>query len=149
MAAEGKFMHKILEEALRDPTILAAAKKFSKRGEFLIYGVAGAQKILTAASAYELKPRPMIILVSDREKISAWRDDLNELSGAEVVELPEMDLVDVNASTVGLERQAKRLEILARLLRGEKIIVLATVAAAVKKDFSRQDFLKSQLLIEV
>jgi len=138
-----------LEEALRDTTILEAAKKFSKRGEFLIYGVAGSQKVLPVAAAYELKPRPMIILIGDREKISAWRDDLAELSSAEVVELPEMDLVDVNASAVGLERQAKRLEILSQLLRGEKIIVLATAAAAVKKDFSRQDFLKSQLRIEV
>ena len=143
-------MHKILEEALLDATILEAAKKFSKCGEFLIYGVAGAQKVLPVAAAYELNPRPMIILVSDREKISAWRDDLSEfLPNAEVVELPELDLIDVNASTIGIERQAKRLEILARLLRGEKIIVLATTAAAVKKDFSRQDFLKLQMRVEV
>ena len=143
-------MNKILEEALRDTTILEAAKKFSKRGEFLIYGVMGAQKVLPVAAAYELNPRPMIILVSDREKISSWRDDLAELSpSAEVVELPELDLVDVQASTVGIERQAKRLEILARLLRGENLIVLATAAAAVKKDFSRQDFLKLQMRVEV
>ena len=142
-------MHNILEEALRDEMIREAAKKFSKRGEFMIYGVAGAQKVLAVAAAYELNPRPMIILVSEREKISEWRDDLSELTNAEVVELPELDLVDVNASTVGLERQAKRLEILARLLRGEKIIVLATAASAVKKDFSRQDFLSFQLRLEV
>ncbi len=142
-------MHNILEEALRDEMIREAAKKFSKRGEFMIYGVAGTQKVLAVAAAFELSPRPMIILVSEREKISEWRDDLSELTRAEVVELPELDLVDVNASTVGLERQAKRLEILARLLRGEKIIVLATAAAAVKKNFSRQDFLNFQLRVEV
>ncbi|MBQ7723415.1 MAG: DEAD/DEAH box helicase, partial [Selenomonadaceae bacterium] len=142
-------MHKILEEALHDTTILNVAKRFSKGGEFLIYGVTGSQKVLPVAAAYELKPCPMIILVSDREKISAWHDDLVELSGAEIVELPELDLVDVNASAVGIERQSKRLEVLARLLRGEKIIVLATAMAAVKKDFSRQDFLKLQLRVEV
>ena len=142
-------MHKILEEALHDTTILNVAKRFSKGGEFLIYGVTGSQKVLPVAAAYELKPRPMIILVSDREKISAWHDDLVELSGAEIVELPELDLVDVNASAVGIERQSKRLEVLARLLRGEKIIVIATAMAAVKKDFSRQDFLKLQLRVEV
>ena len=125
-------MHKILEEALHDTTILNVAKKFSKGGEFLIYGVTGSQKVLPVAAAYELKPCPMIILVSDREKISAWHDDLVELSSAEIVELPELDLVDVNASAVGIERQSKRLEVLARLLRGEKIIVLATAVAAVK-----------------
>ena len=143
-------MHKILEEALRDELISKSARRFSKRGEFLIYGVAGAQKVLPLAAAFELNPRPMIILVSGNEKISLWRDDLSELlPGVEVVELPELDLIDVNASTIGIERQAKRLEILSRLLRGEKFIVLASTVAAVKKDFSRQDFLKSQLRVEV
>ena len=142
-------MHKILEEALHDTTILEAAKKFSRRGEFLIYGVTGSQKVLPVAAAYELNPRPMIILVSDREKISAWHDDLTELSRAEVVELPELDLIDVNASTIGIERKSKRLEVLARLLRRENLIVLATTAAAVKKDFSRQDFLNLQLQLNI
>lgn len=143
-------MHKILEEALRDSTILNAAKKFYERGEFLIYGVAGTQKVLPTAAAYELNPRPTIILVSDREKISSWLDDLAELlPDVEVVELPELDLIDVQASTIGIERQAKRLEIISRLLRGEKLIVLVSALAAVKKDFSRQDFMKFQLRIEV
>ena len=71
------------------------------------------------------------------------------LPGVEVAELPELDLIDVQASTIGVERQAKRLEILARLLRGEKFIVISSTAAAVKKDFSRQDFLKFQLRVAV
>lgn len=143
-------MHIILKEALRDEIISAATKKFSEHGEFLIYGVSSSQKVLPTAAAFELNPRPTIILVSEREKISLWRDDLAELlPSAEVVELPELDLIDVKASTVGVERQAKRLEILARLLRGDKFIVLATAFAAVKKDFSRQDFLKFQLRVEV
>lgn len=143
-------MHKILEEALRDDMISAAAKKFSQRGEFLIYGVTGSQKVLPTAAAFQLNPRPFIILVSGREKISEWRDDLAEfLPDVEVVELPELDLVDVQASTIGVERQAKRFGILARLLRGEKFIVLASAVAAVKKDLSRQDFLKFQLRVEV
>lgn len=143
-------MHKILEEALRDEMIRMAANRFSERGEFLIYGVTGSQKVLTLAAAYNLSPRPMVILVSGREKISEWRDDLAEfLPSVEVVELPELDLVDVQASTIGVERQAKRLEVLARLLRGDKFIVMASTTAAVKKDLSRQDFLKFQLRLEV
>ena len=143
-------MHKILQEMLSDETILSATKKFSTHGEFLLYGLANSQKIAIAAAGFMIKPRPMIILVSDREKISAWRDDLAEfLPSVEVVELPELDLIDVKASTIGVERQAKRLEILAKLLRGEKFIVISSTAAAVKKDFSRQDFLKLQMRLEV
>lgn len=129
-------MHKLLTEALRDELIRDATKKFSRHGEFLIYGVAGTQKVLVTATVCELYPRPTIILVSEREKISEWKDDLNEfLPDVEVVELPELDLAEVQASTVGIERRALRFEILARLLRGEKIIVLATATAAVKKIF--------------
>ena len=143
-------MHKILEEVLRDEMIHTAAEKFSAHGEFLIYGVAGSQKTLLTAAAYALNPRPMIILLSGREKFAEWRDDFAELlPGVEVVELPELDLINVQASTMGVERQARRLEILSRLLRGEKFIVLASAFAAVKKDFSRQDFLKFQLRVEV
>lgn len=143
-------MHKVLEEALRDSSVLTAVKKFSMRGEFLVYGVAGSQKVLPVAAAYELNPRPMIILVSDRENISAWQNDLEEfLPAVEVVELPELDLIDVQASTIGIERQAKRLEIISRLMRGEKLIVLSSTVAAVKKDFSRQDLLLYQLRVEV
>lgn len=143
-------MHKILEETLRDEMIREAAKKFSQHGEFLIYGVTGSQKVLPTAAAYSLNPRPMVILLSGREKIPEWRDDLaGFLPDVEVVELPELDLIDVQASTIGVERQAKRLEILARLLRGEKFIVLASAIAAVKKDFSRQDFMKFQMRVEV
>lgn len=143
-------MHKILETTLGDEIIREAAKKFSKRGEFLLYGMAGTQKIMMTAAAYALNPRPTVILVSGKEKIAEWRDNFTELlPSVEVVELPELDLIDVKASTVGVERQAKRLEILARLLRGEKFIVLASAMAAVKKDFSRQDFLKFQLRVEI
>ncbi len=143
-------MHKILEEAMRDAMIREAAIKFSKRGEFVIYGVRGSQKVLQAAAAYTLNPRPMIILTAGREKIQEWLDDLAEfLPNVEVSELPELDLIDVQAGTIGLERQAKRLAILARLLRGEPLIVLASATAAVKKDLSRRDFLKFQLRIGV
>ncbi|MBE8955122.1 MAG: transcription-repair coupling factor [Quinella sp. 2Q5] len=143
-------MYRILEEALRDEQLAAAAEKFSKRGEHVIYGVAGAQKVLPLAAGFEHNPRPTIILVSEQEKISAWRDDLAELlPTVEVVELPELDLAPVQARAVGIERLSRRLEILARLLRGDKIIVLATALAAVKKDFSRADFLKFQLRVEV
>lgn len=142
-------MHKILEEALRDETIFKAAKKFSERGEFLLYGLASSQKIFMAAAAYSLQPRPTVIIISGREKFPEWQSDFAELlPGVEVVELPELDLINVNASAIGVERQAKRLEILSRLLRGDNFIVLASTTAAVKKDFSRQDFLNFQLSIE-
>ena len=142
-------MHEILQAALSDRTIFDAAETFSRRGEFLIYGVTGTQKFVTFAAAFAKNPRPTVILVSGQEKISAWKSDLSVLlPTAEIFELPELNLATVKASATGIERTARRLEIFARLMRGEKIIVFATAAAAVKKDFSQKDFLKFQFRVE-
>ena len=142
-------MHKILEAALRDEVIRDVASNFARHKEFLIYGLAGTQKAIAVAAAFAKNPRPTIILVSDRDKIPVWQEDLTELLPETAVEeLPELDLFDIRA-TAGVERRAQRLEILMRLYSGENFIVLATTTAAVKKDFSRKDFLNSQLKIEL
>ena len=142
-------MHKILETALHDEVIKDVAENFARHKEFLIYGLAGTQKAVAVAAAFAKNPRPTIILVSDREKIAAWQNDLTELlPDTAVLELPELDLFDIRA-TAGVERRAQRLQILMRLNAGENFIVLATTAAAVKKDFSRKDFSANQLKIEL
>ena len=145
----GGTMHKILETALHDEVIKDVAENFARHKEFLIYGLAGTQKAVAVAAAFAKNPRPTIILVSDREKIAAWQNDLTELlPDTAVLELPELDLFDIRA-TAGVERRAQRLQILMRLNAGENFIVLATTAAAVKKDFSRKDFSANQLKIEL
>ena len=142
-------MHKILETALHDEVIKDVAENFARHKEFLIYGLAGTQKAVAVAAAFAKNPRPTIILVSDREKIAAWQNDLTELlPDTAVLELPELDLFDIRA-TAGVERRAQRLQILMRLNAGENFIVLATTVAAVKKDFSRKDFSANQLKIEL
>lgn len=142
-------MHKILEAALRDEVVDNIAENFARRREFLIYGLAGTQKAVTLAAAYAKNPRPTVIIVSDREKIAAWQNDLAELlPDTAVAELPELDLFSIRG-TVGVEIRARRLEILLRLANAENFIVLATTTAAVKKDFSRQDFFNNRLKIEV
>ena len=143
-------MHKILQNLLNDENISDVADFFSHKKEFLIYGLSGSQKVATMAAMFAKNPRPTILVVESREKISEWQSDLSEfLPSVEIEELPELDLINVRADTVGIERRAKRLELLMRMLRGENLIVLATPAAIVKKDFSRKDFLNNQITIEV
>ncbi len=142
-------MHKILETVLRDEVIKDVAENFARHKEFLIYGLSGTQKAVAIAAAFAQNPRPTIIIVSDREKISEWQNDLAELlPDTAVEELPELDLFDIRA-TAGVERRAQRLEILMRLDNAEKFIVLATTTAAVKKDFSRKDFRANILKINL
>ena len=133
-------MNKILQTILKDETVKDIAANFARHKEFLIYGLSGTQKAVTIAAAFAKNPRPLIIIVSEREKISAWQDDLSALlPKTEIEELPELDLFSVRG-TVGIERKARRLELLSKVAGGQPVIILATAAAAVTKDFSRQNF---------
>ena len=142
-------MHKILSTILNDETMKDIAANFARHKEFLIYGLSGTQKAVTIAAAFAKNPRPTIIIVSEREKISAWQDDLTALlPKTEIEELPELDLFSVKG-TVGIERKARRLELLMKIASGQPVIILATATSAVKKDFSRQDFSQSQIKLEL
>ena len=142
-------MHKILQSIINEETVKDIAANFARHKEFLIYGLSGTQKAVTIAAAFAKNPRPTMIIVSDRTKISAWQEDLSALlPKTEIEELPELDLFSVRG-TVGIERKAKRLELLMKIAGGQPVIILATATAAVKKDFSRQDFSQSQIKLEL
>ena len=143
-------MKKILETLLKDEQIKDIAENFSRRKEFLIYGLSGVQKVAVIAAAYKKNPRPTIIVFDEREKISDWKNNLSEfLPNVEVVELPEVDLFPIRAEISGLERFAKRLEIFSRLAQGENFIVLSSATSAVKKDFSAENFSDAKISLKV
>ena len=143
-------MKKILETLLKDEQIKDIAENFSRRKEFLIYGLSGVQKVAVVAAAYKKNPRPTIIFFDEREKISDWKNNLSEfLPNVEVVELPEVDLFPIRAEISGLERFAKRLEIFSRLAQGENFIVLSSATSAVKKDFSAENFSDAKISLKV
>lgn len=142
-------MHEILETLLKEDAIKDVAENFSRRKEFSVFGLSGSQKAAIIAAAFEKNPRPVIIVTESREKISELQRDFAELlPGVNAEEIPEPDLAKIRAETVGLERRAKRLEIFMRLSAGQPEIILSAPAAAVAKDFSRRDFLRSQITIE-
>ena len=140
-------MNKILDLLLTDKNISTVVKNFSRREDFSISGLSGTAKIAVIAAAFRKNPQP-IIIIAEREKIPAWQSDLQEfLPNVEVLEFPEVDLFNVRAGVVGLERKAIRMDILTRLLNLENIIVLASPVAVVKKDFSRKNFFDVQIKI--
>lgn len=139
-------MREILESILADEKISETAKFFSRQGEVLVYGLSGSRKAAVVAASFMKNPCSTVIVVSGREKILSWQNDLSEfLPNIEVEELPEEYLFKVRAETIGLERAARRAEILARLSDGKPLIILATPAAVIKRGFSRKKFLESQL----
>ena len=142
-------MEKFLNLILADKNISIVAENFLRREDFAIAGLADTAKVAVIAAAFNKNPCPLII-IAEREKIPAWQSDLQEfLPNVEVAEFPEVDLFNVRAGVVGLERKARRLEILTRLLNHENIIVLASPVSIVKKDFSRQNFFDALIKIAV
>ena len=119
-------------------------------GRTLVYGLSGSQKHAIYASAFAASPRPTVVLVHSRESLEAWRENLRALlPDVAVLELPEIDAAaeDIQASARSLESTARRMDVLGRLLRGENLIVLATMAAAAAKGMSRGDFERLSLRI--
>ena len=82
----------------------------------------------------------------------SWQEDLTVLlPEADVYELPELDRIDFAApgAAKGLERSAQRMNIMARLLRHEPIIVLADIGAAAQKGLSTAEFSRAALSLRL
>ena len=120
--------------------------------QILAHGFAGSMKHAAAAAAYDSAPRPLAIVTSGREALRAWQEDLAALlPEADVYELPELDRMDFAApgAAKGLERSAQRMNILARLLRHEPIIVLADIGAAAQRGLSTAEFSRAALSLRL
>ena len=120
--------------------------------QILAHGFAGSMKHAAVAAAYDSAPRPLAIVTSGREALRAWQEDLASLlPEVDVYELPELDRIDFAApgAAKGLERSAQRMNILARLLRHEPIIVLADIGAAAQKGLSTAEFSRAALSLRL
>ena len=118
--------------------------------QILAHGFSGSMKHAATAAAYDGSPRPLA--TSGREALRAWREDLETLlPEADVYELPELDRMDFAAhgAAKGLERSAQRMNILARLLRHEPIIVLADIGAAAQRGLSTAEFSRAALSLRL
>ena len=120
--------------------------------QILAHGFSGSMKHAATAAAYDANPRPLAIVTSGREALRAWQEDLAALlPEADVYELPELDCMDFAAhgAAKGLERSAQRMNILARLLRCEPIIVLADIGAAAQRGLSTAEFSRAALSLRL
>ncbi|SDP17714.1 transcription-repair coupling factor [Selenomonas ruminantium] len=122
----------------------------AKPQETLVYGLSNSQKHAILASAYEQAPQPLVIIVHSIEALQDWREDLlSLLPGTEVLELPELDMMTVQAQARSMERSARRMDVMVRLMRKDPVIVLAKATAAVQKGISRQDFARLSVSISM
>lgn len=120
-----------------------------KNGQSQVYGVTGVQKSALLAAAYQSGSKTMVIVTSNYEAVEYLRADFATLiPEAIVLELPVLDIVTFTAAAKGIELAARRMDVLGRILRGEKVIVLATAEAAMQKVLAKEDFENSRITIK-
>ena len=142
-------MNKLFEMMQTDPGVKRAITAYGLQAQqSQIYGVTGAQKSVLLAAAYRSDPRPMVIITGNYESVENLRSDLSTLiPEAVVLELPVLDVITFTADVKGVELTARRMDVLARMARGEKIIVLATAESAMQRVLSKADFENNRITI--
>lgn len=151
MGKVGGEMNSVLKKLRSDKAIAKVAECFAKKqSQSFVYGLSGSQKNTVIAACYEQAPRTTVIITSNSDNIESLHADLTMLlPEVKVIELPALDMVTFSAAAKSVKLTAKRMDVLGRLIRKEKIIVLATAAAAVQKGISRQEFERSSLTISL
>jgi transcription-repair coupling factor (superfamily II helicase) len=142
-------MNNLFEIMKNDPGIkrvLAAYQMTASQSQ--IYGVTGAQKSALLAAAYQLSPRPTVIITGNQESVEQLRADFATLLPSTLVlELPALDIITFTAAAKGVELAARRMDVLGRMIRGENLIVLATAEATIQKVLPREHFENNRITI--
>ncbi len=143
-------MHSLLSALQQHPLIRKLKKSFIEKGQTLAYGMGSAQKHAVTAACWQGEKTPLVILTHNHESLEGWREDLRSLlPETEILELPELDVMEIQATAKSVERSARRMDILGRLMRKKPMILLADISAAVQKGMSRADFERMSIRIEL
>ena len=126
-------MKQLFSAVQEDGSLRKLVEFFAVKSRTLVYGLAGSQKYVAFASAWDKYPRPLVVVVKDRDALEAWQEDLTALlPKANIVELTEQDFGFAGATAASLAPTAKRMNVLSHMVGQDNIIVLATITAAVQ-----------------
>ncbi|GBG57325.1 transcription-repair-coupling factor [Sporomusaceae bacterium FL31] len=144
-------MNKLFEAMATDAALVKALNSFHAQAQQnVVYGLTGSQKSAIIAAAYDKNPRSTVIITGSNDGLELLRTDLSTLlPDVMVVDLPALDIVTFSAAAKSVELAARRMDVLGRMVRKEKIIVLATAEAAIQKGLSRQEFENNRLNVAV
>ncbi|MEG6586194.1 transcription-repair coupling factor [Dendrosporobacter sp. 1207_IL3150] len=144
-------MNKLFEVMANDAALRKAIDSYNGEiGQSVVYGITGTQKSAVIAAAYYRNPRTTVVVTGSNEGLEQLRSDLTTLLPETIViDLPALDIITFSAAAKSVELAARRMDVLGRLVRQEKIIVLVTAEAAVQKGLSRQEFENNRLNLAV
>lgn len=144
-------MNNLFDIIKAEQNVARAVAGYGKEGkQTWVYGITGTQKTAVLAAAYRKQPRPTVIIAATRQNAEKYSVDLATLlPEATVVELPSVDIITFSAAAKSIELQARRMDVLGKLVAGEPVIVLAGAEAAMQKTQPRQEFEKRRILLEL
>ncbi len=144
-------MKNILSVLQRDTACLQVIKSFAdKNQQTMIYGLSGAQKCMLLAAAWQDRPKQIIIITSNSESISTFLSDLTTfLPDTSIAELPAVDIVTFTAEAKSIDLMAKKMDVLGRIARHEKMIILASTEAIIQKVTAKDSFLQRRFTLEI
>ncbi len=144
-------MDYLLKAMRRDQMVERAVAAFGAPvRQSSVYGVTGTQKAAVLAACFSAHPRPTVVVTSGRDAVGELAADLGALLPATpVLELPPLDIVTFTAAARSIELAAVRMDVLGRLVRGERVIVLAGAEAAMQKVLPKEDFIAGRLTLTV
>lgn len=142
-------MNKFLEKLAADSAVRKIFSCFGEtKQESMVYGLSNTAKSAVVAAAIHAAERPVVIITSGNEASEQFRIEFSSfVPEIEVVALPAADLVTFTAAAKSLELSARRMNALGRLANGSRIIVLATVEAAVQKVLTKEAFLRARIAV--
>lgn len=140
-------MKQVLTMLGRDTVVGQAAAAFTAvNAQSVVYGVTGSQKSMLLATVLPTLTQPLVVVAGLQETTEHIKADLATLAPEmEVVELPAIDMVTFTAAAKSVELFSRRMNILGRLARGERIVVLVPPEAAIQKVPPLAEFLHHRL----
>ena len=143
-------MEAFFEALFKDSATCEVRSCFAKKSSALVYGMGNSQKHAVFAAGWRGNKKPLVIIVPGKEQVNEWREELlGLLPNTQVLELPELDSVQVQAKAHSMELSARRMDVLGRLARREAVVVLAEAGAAVQKGLSRHSFDRLSLRVSL
>lgn len=128
-----------------DKVLMRAIETFGQpKGQSLIYGLTGSTKSFYIAGAFAAAPKTTVIIAANHQICEQYQQDLATLLPDVLVGyLPAADVVDFSTTAKSKELSLKRMNLLGRLAKGERIILLTTAEAGVQKVLPKKEFLKN------
>lgn len=140
----------ILKDLVTAQDINLLLENIAKNDEQLIYGLTGVQKnILFSLIGYKHEQSMLIVCESPKRAKEVW-DDLNYLlPNYEVLYFPALEVIPFEVLAQSIEIQRQRLQVLANLVQGKKVVVVCPIESLAKRLIPPQFFKEAIIPLKV